>query len=109
MVTETPASILRLADGRGEIRQGGAADLIVLKDRGESPAETLLAARRIEMAVVEGRIRLANARFAPSGFERLSVAGRGTIFVDAKVGALYRAAASVLGEPVRLAGKRASL
>jgi hypothetical protein len=66
----------------------------------------LLAARRIEMAIIEGRIRLASARFAPSGFERLSVAGRGTVFVDAKVGALYRAAASIVGEPLRLAGKR---
>ena len=106
MVTETAAMILRLTDGRGSIREGGTADLIVLRDRGQTPCETLLAARRIEMAVVEGRIRLASARLAPSGFERLSVAGRGTIFVDAKVGALYRAAASVIGEPLRLAGKR---
>lgn len=106
MVTEMAASILRLSDRRGEIREGAAADLIVLRDRGESPCETLLEARRIEMAVVEGRIRLANARFVPKGFERLAVEGRGTIFVDAKVGALYRAATSVIGEPLQLAGKR---
>ncbi|HEV8148125.1 MAG TPA: amidohydrolase family protein [Bryobacteraceae bacterium] len=106
MVTETAASILRLTDGRGEIRERGTADLIVLRDRGESPCETLLATRRIEIAIVEGRIRLASARFAPNGFERLSVAGRGTVFVDAKIGALYRAAASIVGEPLRLAGKR---
>ena len=106
MVTETAASILRLTDGRGEIREGGTADLIVLRDRGQSPCDTLLAAGRIEMTIIEGRIRLASARFAPSGFERLSVAGRGTVLVDANVGALYRAAASFVGEPLRLAGKR---
>jgi hypothetical protein len=106
MVTETAASILRLTDGRGEIREGGTADLIVLRDRGQSPCDTLLAARRIEMAIIEGRIRLASARFAPHGFERLTVEGRGTVFVDTKVGALLRAAASVIGEPLRLAGKR---
>jgi len=106
MVTETAASILRLTDGRGEIREGGTADLIVLRDRAESPGETLLEARLIAMAVVEGRIRLASARFAPGGFERLCVDGRGTVFVDAKVGALHRAAASIVGEPLRLAGKR---
>jgi hypothetical protein len=80
--------------------------LIVLRDRAESPGETLLEARLIAMAVVEGRIRLASARFAPGGFERLCVDGRGTVFVDAKVGALHRAAASIVGEPLRLAGKR---
>ncbi len=106
MVTETAASILRLTDGRGEIREDGAADLIVLRDTGKTPGETLLVTRRIEVAVIAGKIRLANARFAPRGFEQLHVQGRGTFCVDAKVGALYRAATAIVGEPLRLAGKR---
>jgi cytosine/adenosine deaminase-related metal-dependent hydrolase len=110
MVTETAASILHLNDGRGTIREGGVADLIVVRDRGQNPAETLLGAKRIEMAIVAGRIRLASARFAPprfdGGLERLKVQGRGTVSVDAKIGALYRAATAVVGEPLRLAGKR---
>jgi cytosine/adenosine deaminase-related metal-dependent hydrolase len=109
MVTETAASILRLTDGRGTIREGGGADLIVLRDRNQTPAETLLAAKRIEMVIVAGRIRLASARFAPRGFERIQVQGRGTVLVDARIGSLYRAATAAVGEPLRLAGKRVSV
>ena len=104
MVTEVPAAMLRLTDGRGAIREAGAADLIVLGDPGRSPAETLLAARGVEMVVVAGRVRLGS--MTP---HRLEVRGRGSIRVDADTRALYRAAVKYVGEPLRLAGKEVRL
>ena len=109
MVTGDAAAILRLEDGRGEIREGGAADFIVVRDGGRSPAATLLDLREIEMSVVRGRIRLVSQRFrqfAESRFEWLTVAGRGRKMVDAPVGQLYQEAAARLGTVVRLAGRR---
>lgn len=41
MLTENPATMLRLTDGRGKIQVDGRADLIAVPDRGLSPAETL--------------------------------------------------------------------
>jgi len=41
MLTENPATMLRLTDGQGKIRIDGRADLIAVPDRGLSPAETL--------------------------------------------------------------------
>ena len=62
MVASDAASILRLKDGQGEIREGGVADLTIVRDTGASPAQTLLGLRRIEMAIVGGRIRLVSER-----------------------------------------------
>jgi cytosine/adenosine deaminase-related metal-dependent hydrolase len=109
MVTSTAASVLRLNDGRGEIREGGVADLIVVQDQGRSPAETLLDLRRVEMVIVGGKLRLVSDRFtalAPNSFERLSVADRGKFLVDAPVRAMFQETVARLGEEFRLAGRR---
>jgi cytosine/adenosine deaminase-related metal-dependent hydrolase len=109
MVTGDAAAILRMQDGRGEIRQGGVADFVVVRDGGRSPAATLLDLREIEMSVVRGRIRLVSERFqqfAGPRFEWLTVAGRGRKMVDARVGELYQEAVARLGTVVRLAGRR---
>ena len=109
MVTSLAASVLRLNDGRGEIREGGIADLIVVRDQGRSPAETLLDLRRVEMVIVGGKIRLVSDRFtalAPDSFERITVADRGKFLVDAPVRAMFQETVARLGEEFRLAGRR---
>ena len=68
MVTSAAASILRLRDGRGWIRQGGAADLVAVADRGQTPAEAILDLQP-RLVIVNGRIRLAAPDLKlPEGF-----------------------------------------
>jgi len=110
MVTEEAAAVLRLKRGEGAIREGGVADLTVIRDTGLPPAEVLLSARQVELVIIGGRIRLMSERLAkrlgaPPHFEQIHVAGRGRMLIDAPVLELYRSAASVLPQPVRLAGK----
>ena len=109
MVTTTAARILRLGDGRGEIRESGAADLIVVRDSHRTPAEALLDLRHVEIVIAAGKIRLVSDRFAklaPSSFERLSIPDRGRFLVDAPVRKMYQEAATGVGAAVRLAGRR---
>ncbi|HEY4088027.1 MAG TPA: amidohydrolase family protein [Bryobacteraceae bacterium] len=106
MVTTDAASILRLTDGEGEIRDGGIADLIAVEDRGQTPAEAMLDLQPL-MAMVTGHIRLlAGSLAAATSLNRLDVEGRGTFYVDADVAALSREASAALGPSFALAGKR---
>jgi hypothetical protein len=112
MVTEDAAPVLRLSDGEGQIRVGGVADMIVVRDDARSPAQTLLDLRRIEMAIVGGRIRLVSdrfARFAETSFQSITVEGRGRVWIDADLSGLYRETASQLGDKFKLAGRRVRL
>lgn len=61
-VTENAASILRLCDGEGAIHHGGTADLVVVRDSGETPADRLLSLswRDVQMVIVAGRVQLAS-------------------------------------------------
>jgi cytosine/adenosine deaminase-related metal-dependent hydrolase/SAM-dependent methyltransferase len=72
MVTNQPADILRLRRGEGRLRPGSAADILVVRDRGLSPAETLaqLTVDQVEMVITAGRVQLAG----PELFERLPTA-----------------------------------
>ncbi|HTM47836.1 MAG TPA: amidohydrolase family protein [Bryobacteraceae bacterium] len=100
MVTDGAARILRLPRGYGAIEEGGPADLIAIAGDGRAPAEALARARKIELAVVAGKVKL-SAREQP-GLSPLRVRGRGDVFVDADV---PRLRARVAG-PLRLAGRR---
>ncbi len=109
MVTLDAARALRLNDGQGEIREGGVADLIIVRDEGASPARTLIDLRGVEMSIVSGNIRLAAnrlARHAAPSFESITVEGRGRMLIDAKLAGLYRETASELGPGFKLAGRR---
>jgi hypothetical protein len=110
MVTDVPASILRLGDGQGALQEGGVADLIAVRTGAATPAEALLAVRAIELVVISGRVRLVSQRLASrlpremvSGLQPLLIEGRGRALVDADVQALYGQAAPVLGSSLRLA------
>ncbi len=109
MVTEDAARVLRLRDGQGHIQEGGAADLIVVRDCGASPAQTLLELRGVEMALVAGKVRLVSnrlARYAKPAFESITIEGRGRVWIDANLTDLYRETASRLGGGFKIAGRR---
>jgi cytosine/adenosine deaminase-related metal-dependent hydrolase len=112
MVTEDSARVLRLRDGEGQIRVGGVADLIVVRDETRTPAQTLLDLRHIEMAIVGGRIRMVSdrlSRYAENSFQSITVEGRGRVWIDADLSGLYRETASQLGNQFKLAGRRVRL
>jgi len=101
MVTENPARILRLPRGFGAIVAGGPADLIAISGDGRDPASALLRAHRPEWVFVGGKVKLSTRPI--SGLHRLSLAGRGEVYVAANVPRLRR---QVPGKDIRLAGRR---
>jgi cytosine/adenosine deaminase-related metal-dependent hydrolase len=112
MVTTDAARILRLQSGEGEIRDGGVADVVVVADRGQSPAEALFDMQP-ELVLIGGRIRLASEAMAGrlkafpfQGFQALRIEGRGRWLIDGDVPALAQSVRDVLGDEFRLAGKR---
>jgi cytosine/adenosine deaminase-related metal-dependent hydrolase len=113
MVTEDAARTLRLRDGQGHIQEGGAADLIVVRDGGASPAQTLVELRGVEMSIVGGKVRLVSnrlTRHAPrlgsNAFRSITLEGRGRAWIDANLTDLYRETASRLGGGFKIAGRR---
>ncbi|MBZ5636611.1 MAG: amidohydrolase family protein [Acidobacteriia bacterium] len=114
MVTTRSACVLRLTDGEGRIREGGAADLVVVEDRGQTPAEALQRMRP-EMMIVRGKVRLVSPRlrdrvsvFDDGKWTPISVEGKGTWFTDVDVPALHEETVRVIGPEYRLAGRRVS-
>jgi cytosine/adenosine deaminase-related metal-dependent hydrolase len=100
MVTQNPARMLRLPDY--------PSDFAIFRDKGATPAETLLSSNGAEMVVLDGSIKLISPSLgALPRFTRLKVSGRKEVLVDADVPALYHRAGRVLGT-VRLAGRRVS-
>lgn len=112
MVTEQAASILRLTRGEGMIREGGIADLVVTRDRGQTPAEALLELRP-EIVFLAGRMKLVSLAAADHlrlerlrHFQPITVEGRGKWLIDCDVSSLQNTAFQSLGNDVRLAGRR---
>jgi cytosine/adenosine deaminase-related metal-dependent hydrolase/SAM-dependent methyltransferase len=117
MVTNQPADILRLRRGEGRLKPGSIADILVVRDTGLSPAETLaqLTVEQIELVMSAGRIQLAG----PSLFERLpGVLRRGLQplevdglrrWVRAPIDQLIAEAQEVLGSDFCVGGKRVRL
>jgi cytosine/adenosine deaminase-related metal-dependent hydrolase len=100
MVTTIPAKIFRLPHGFGRICQDSPADLLAVKDNGESPAKTLLAGTP-EWVMVNGQTRL--SRYEGQTIE---VEGRGWCRLGLDVARLTRETMRHLGPDLRLAGKR---
>jgi hypothetical protein len=101
MVTENPARILRLRRGFGAIVPGGPADLIAISGDGRDPAAALLRGNPPDWVFVAGKLKLSTRR--SSGLHRLSLEGRGEVFVAANVPRLRR---QVHCKDIRLAGRR---
>jgi cytosine/adenosine deaminase-related metal-dependent hydrolase len=115
MVTSRAARILRLTDGEGTIREGGVADLVVVEDRGQTPAEAPQQMRP-EMVIVRGKVRAVSARFRErtptfdtSNWHSINVEGRGKWFTNLELPSLHHETVRVLGPEYRLAGRRVSL
>jgi cytosine/adenosine deaminase-related metal-dependent hydrolase/ubiquinone/menaquinone biosynthesis C-methylase UbiE len=114
MVTSQAADILRLRRGEGRLRPGSIADILVVRDSGLSPAETVaqLTIDQVELVIAAGRIQLAG----PALFERLPAAlthGLEPFEVDglarwvrAPIDRLITDAEGVLGSDFCVGGKR---
>lgn len=112
MVTENAARILRLRFGEGGIRAGGVADLVAIKDNGQTPAETLEMLRP-ELVILGGRIRLFSEdthdrlpRSETSRFNFIEVEGRGRGFIDLPAASLAQEAKRELGDSFQLARRK---
>jgi cytosine/adenosine deaminase-related metal-dependent hydrolase len=111
MVTHIAARLLRLSSGEGAIREGGIADLVIVRDCGQQPAKALLGMRP-EMVLVGGRIKLISMPLShrlPCAFTRhlqtIRIENCGQWLIDCDVSALLEAGKRALGDDFRLAGK----
>jgi cytosine/adenosine deaminase-related metal-dependent hydrolase len=112
LLTVNPARALRLRAGEGAIREGGYADLIAVRDIGQTPAEALtslppaLVLKGGEPVMMSESFVHDTNRPVTASFHPLEVEGRGRFFVRAPVARLHATAAEHLGPEVRMAGKR---
>jgi cytosine/adenosine deaminase-related metal-dependent hydrolase len=111
MVTSEAAKVLKMPARFGRICHGGPADLLVLKDDGETPARALLS-KHPHLVIVKGRTVLASDDFVdnsrPMSLNRLSaldVEGRGRYWIALDVRSLVNETKKALHGDLRLAGK----
>ncbi len=114
MVGNRPAEILRLRQGEGCLKPGSVADLVVVRDTGLSPAETLaqLTIDQIELVMLAGRIQLAGRSLferlpadLKQGLQRFEVNGHQR-WVRAPIDRLFAETEEVLGSDLCVGGKR---
>ncbi len=114
MVTNQPADILHLRRGEGRLRPGSVADILVVRDSGLSPAETLaqLTMDQIELVIAAGRVQLAGSALfdrlpaaLTNGLEPFEVDGLQR-WVRAPISRLITDAEEVLGSNFCVGGKR---
>jgi hypothetical protein len=116
-VTRGAADLLRLKNGEGSLRVGAWADLIVVRETGATPAETLaaLSHANVELVLLGGCVQLASAEMierlpasATMGLQPLCVEGA-VRWIRAPLRWLFAETTKHLGEEIRLGGKRISL
>jgi hypothetical protein len=114
MVTNQAARALHLNRGEGEIREHGIADLLVVSDRGQHPAEALQEFNPA-LVILGGKIQLIAkglaARMDPMltrHLQQIKLEGRGSWLVNANVALLRAATEAVLGPDFALAGRPVS-
>lgn len=107
MLTSDAARILRLTSGEGTLRDGGVADLLIVRDAGKSPAQTLLG-MRTKAVIVNGALKLVSSdcahRFPVQGLTPLQIEDRGRYLIQCDVPGLMAAT----GAAPRLAGRAVS-
>ncbi len=116
LVTRHAARLLRLDEGQGTIRVGGVADIVAVRDRGQSPADALanLSFQDIQLVLVGGSVQLASAEMlhclpgsARKGLQPLLV--EGTVrWIRAPLDRLFRETVAHLLDGIFLGGKRVS-
>ena len=114
MVTESPATILRLKHAEGSLTASGIADMIAIADAGLEASEMLATLRfqDIELVIIGGRVQLASGAM----LERIPLSlrnGLEPLYVDATlrwvrapVSELLRQSEEVLGSGEVRLGKR---
>jgi cytosine/adenosine deaminase-related metal-dependent hydrolase/ubiquinone/menaquinone biosynthesis C-methylase UbiE len=114
MVTSSPAEMLHLTNGEGQIVGSGVADLIAIRSRQGTPALVLagLTYRDVELVLLAGRVQMVSgalyARLPQSlraGLSLLEVAGHRR-WVRSPAQTLVETAESALGQCKLLLGKR---
>jgi cytosine/adenosine deaminase-related metal-dependent hydrolase/ubiquinone/menaquinone biosynthesis C-methylase UbiE len=114
MVTTRSAGVLRLRNGEGRLRPGSVADLIAVRDKGLTPAQTVsqLTFDQIELVVLGGRIQLASdalyARLAKplqAGLYPLIIESHKR-WLRAPIDELLSRARKTLGNDIRVGGKK---
>jgi cytosine/adenosine deaminase-related metal-dependent hydrolase len=114
LVTRHAAQLLRMREGQGSLCPGSVADIVAVRDRGRSPAETLtaLSYRDVELVLIGGRVCLASDEIlkrlpegARAGLQPLTV--EDTLrWVRAPLERLFRETEPHLPEGIFLGGKR---
>jgi len=116
LVTSRSAQLLRLREGQGSLRPGGVADIVVVRDSGRSPAETLvsLSYRDVELVLLGGCVHLASDEL----WERLPEGARAGLqpmvvedtlrWVRAPLERLFRETEPHLPDGIFLGGRRVS-
>jgi cytosine/adenosine deaminase-related metal-dependent hydrolase len=111
MVTTRAASILSLTRGEGAINEDAIADVLVVPDSGQNPAEALQHFCP-SLVILGGRIQLVSRNLAPRiegvllrNFQNIELEGRGSWLVNANIPRLHAAAEAVLGPRFQLAGR----
>jgi cytosine/adenosine deaminase-related metal-dependent hydrolase/ubiquinone/menaquinone biosynthesis C-methylase UbiE len=114
MVTSSPAEMLHLISGQGQIVESGLADLIAVRSGQDTPASVLagLTHRDVELVLLAGRVQMASHALymrlpqnLRAGLSLLEVAGHRR-WVRSPVQTLVEAAESVLGQGKLLLGQR---
>jgi hypothetical protein len=111
MATIQAARMLCLNRGEGEIKENGVADLLVVADSGQNPAEALQDLCP-SMVILGGKIQLVSenlaARIDPRltrGFQKVTLEGCGTWLMNVNISRLRAATEAVLGPDFQLAGR----
>ncbi len=112
MVTTQAARVLHLNRGQGEIRENGIADLLLVPDSGQNPAEALQDLRPA-VVIVGGRIQLVSTNLAERmdsaltrNFQNIALEGCGSWLVNANISGLRAYTEAALGSDFQLAGRR---
>ena len=97
-----------------DIRAGSVADIIAVRDRGLTPAETIaqLTFDQVELVVLSGRVQLASPSLhdrlpdsLKSGLQLITIDGHQR-WLRAPVDSLLAEARKALGRDIRLGGKK---
>lgn len=114
MLLISPAPALRLNDGRGTIRPHAVADMVAVRDKGASPAETVakMQTTDVELVIMGGRVQLASetlfTELPPElrpGLEALALKDR-LLWIRAPLTRLFAEAEKVLGCDIRIGNKQ---
>jgi hypothetical protein len=111
MVTTQAARVLHLNRGEGEIRERGIADLLVVSDRGRSPADALQDFVPA-LVILGGRIQLVSTKLATGmdprltrHLQKIELKGRGAWLVNLDISLLRTVTETLLGNDLQLAGR----